>query len=254
MDTQKQILIVSLLIIALSGALAILFYSGSQEELSRIHSLRRENDIVASKKTEIFKDIEKLNQEREQLNIKLKDYSEKIQIYQSDLGLLKSEKDDVLNKLSEIEHFASSLEKKRAGIVEREQALEANLADAQKAHEELIERLEYARNEKSELEESLKSYMQTTKGVELPKIVVKVVKPAKGVIVEVSREYNFAVVDIGEDNGIKKGDYLEVYRDNSLIAKAIIENVYADMSSIVVFNQWRHVDLAVGDSVKLQSS
>jgi uncharacterized protein (UPF0335 family) len=132
--------------------------------------------------------------------------------------------------------------------------LEANLADAQKAHEELIERLEYARNEKSELEESLKSYMQTTKGVELPKIVVKVVKPAKGVIVEVSREYNFAVVDIGEDNGIKKGDYLEVYRDNSLIAKAIIENVYADMSSIVVFNQWRHVDLAVGDSVKLQSS
>ncbi len=254
MDTQKQILIVSLLIIALSGALAILFYSGSQEELSRIHSLRREIDIVASKETEICKNIEKLNQEREQLNIKLKDYSEKIQIYQSDLGLLKSEKDDVLNKLSEIEHFASSLEKKRAGIVEREQALEANLADAQKAHEELIERLEYARNEKSELEESLKSYMQTTKGVELPKIVVKVVKPAKGVIVEVSREYNFAVVDIGEDNGIKKGDYLEVYRDNSLIAKAIIENVYADMSSIVVFNQWRHVDLAVGDSVKLQSS
>jgi dimeric dUTPase (all-alpha-NTP-PPase superfamily) len=253
MNTQKQILMISLLIIVLSGALAILFYSGSQEEIDRINSLKQEIDMVVIKKTEILKNTEMLNQNKEQLNIKLKDYSEKIQTYQYDLPALKSEKDAIIQKLSDVEHIASSLDEQRAGIIEREKTLATNLVHTQKVYEELIERLEYARSEKSELEEKLKSYMQTAKGVELPKIVVKVVKPAEGAVVEVNKEYNFAVVNIGEDNGVKKGDYLEIYRNNRLIAKALIENVYDNMSSIVVFNQWRHVDLAVGDSVKLQA-
>ena len=253
MNKQKQFIIL-LLVIALAGGLAILFYLGYQEEVARMRSLEEEINLVANNKVEIFKEIEILNKKREELNARLKDYGEKIQNYQSDIPALKSEKESVLQEAAGIEIISSGLDRQREEIIRREQGLQASLANVQKTYEELLQRTEYARDEKSVLEEELKSHIQSTKGVELSKIVVKVVKPAEGTIVEISKEYNFAVVDIGTESGVKKGDYLEIYRNNRLIAKALIENAYDDMSSIVVFNQWRHVDLAVGDSVKLQTS
>jgi hypothetical protein len=254
MNKQKQVIILLLLVVALAGGLAILFYSGYQQEVAMMHSLEEQINVVANEKVEIFKEIEIMNKKREELNARLMDYGEKIQNYQSDIPALKSEKESVLREVADIEIISSGLNTQREEIIRREQGLKASLENVQKTYAELLQRTEYARDEKSELEEELKSHIQSTKGVELSKIVVKVVKPAEGTIVEISKEYNFAVVDIGTESGVKKGDYLEIYRNNNLIAKALIENVYDDMSSIVVFNQWRHVDLAVGDSVKLQTS
>jgi septal ring factor EnvC (AmiA/AmiB activator) len=254
MNKQKQIIILLLLVIALAGGLAILFYSGYQKEGAMIRALEEEIDMVANEKVEIFKEIEESNQKREELNAQLKGYSEKIQNYQADIPVLKSEKESVLQEIADLEIVSSKLDSQREEIIRREQNLQRSLENVEKTYEELLQRIEFVRDEKSELEEELKSHIQSTKGVELSKIVVKVVKPAEGTIVEVSKEYNFAVVDIGTDSGVKKGDYLEIYRNNRLIAKALIENVYDDMSSIVVFNQWRHIDLAIGDSVKLQTS
>jgi DNA repair exonuclease SbcCD ATPase subunit len=254
MDKQKQVIIALLLIAASAMALAVFFYGESNKEIVKIDSLKKQIISVTAERINILKDIENLNAQREILDAQIQDYSGKIQNYESDLPKLRSEKEDIALKLLETKRIASALEKKQEDITSHEQALRTELAKAQSGHEDLLEELEYARDEKSELEEKLKSHIQSSKGIELRKIVVKVVKPAEGKIVEVSRQYNFAVVDLGEEDGVRPGDRMEIYRNKKMIARALIENVYDDMSSLVALDQWRNVDLAVGDSVKLQNN
>ena len=57
---------------------------------------------------------------------------------------------------------------------------------------------------------------------------------------------------MGKEHGVQIGDHLGIYRNNMLIAKALIENIYDDMSTIQVFSQWRDVDILIGDTVKPQ--
>jgi predicted nuclease with TOPRIM domain len=252
MNNQKTIIIASFVIAVAAAGLAVFFYQGAQKEFDKIRSLKHQADIILKQREEIMQGIEALDKEKEQLIIRLEDYGKKVQNYELDISKLKSEKENINQQLSAAENTASTLKVTLEPIRAQEAALKGDLVKAQSKHEELVSELEYARKEKSELEEKLKSYMQKARGVELRKIVVRVTRPAEGSIVEVSRKYNFAVIDLGVRDDIKSGDALEIYRNNRMIARALIENVYDDMSSIVVFDEWRDAELVIGDTVKLQ--
>ena len=254
MDKNKQIIVAFLLIAVLALGAALFFYTESQKELKAINSLKPRIDSVTAKRIDIIKNIEFLNSQREKLALQLQDYSEKIQQFEADIPKLKTEKENITVQLVEVEKESADLINTLNAVTAQESALKDEFAKAQLSHQDLLEALEYAGKEKSELEEKLKSYIQKSQGVQLGKIVVKVAKPAEGSVVEVSREYKFSVMDLGEQDGVKSGDLLEIYRDNKLIAKALIENIYDDMSSVIVFDQWRDVDILVGDTVKLQKS
>jgi len=254
MDKNKQIIVTFLLIAVLALGAALFFYTESQKELKAINSLKPQIDSVMAKRIDIIKNIEFLNSQREKLVLQLQDYSEKIQQFEADIPKLKTEKENIAVQLVEVEKESADLSNTLNAVTAQESALKDELAKAQLSHQDLLEALEYARKEKSELEEKLKSYIQKSQGVQLGKIVVRVAKPTEGSVVEVSRKYNFSVVDLGEQDGVKSGDLLEIYRNNKLIAKALIENIYDDLSSVIVFDQWRDVDILVGDTVKLQKS
>ncbi|GAF68424.1 unnamed protein product, partial [marine sediment metagenome] len=81
--------------------------------------------------------------------------------------------------------------------------------------------------------------------------VVKVGQAVEGEVIEVNTKYNFSIIDLGVKDDIRSGLLLGVYRRNKLIAKAIVENVYENMSSIIVIDEWIDVQLLAGDTVKL---
>jgi DNA repair exonuclease SbcCD ATPase subunit len=254
MDKDKQIIIVSIVIMALVSGIAVFFYMEAQKELKIVSSIKPKIESVTAERIGIIKNIESLNAKKEELVIKLQDYSDKIQAYEAEIPRLKTEKEKIAVQLSEAEKESSVIINTLHSIHSQEASLKDELAKADSDYQDLLEALEYAGKEKSELEEKLKSYIQKEQGVQLGKIVVRVANPAEGKIVEVSKEYNFSVVDMGEKDNIKSGDLLEIYRNNKLIAKALVENVYDDMSSIIVFDQWKDVDIYIGDTVKLQNS
>jgi len=254
MDKHKQTIIASLLIAVLALGAALFFYTEAQKELKAINSLKPQIDSVTAERIDIIKNIESLNNQRGKITLQLQDYSKKIQQFEADMPKLKTEKESMAIQLAEAEKESSDLSNTLNTVAGQESSLKDEFAKAQSSHQDLLEALEYAGKEKSELEEKLKSYIQKSQGVQLGKIVVKVAKPSEGSVVEISRKYNFSIVDLGEANGVKSGDLLEVYRNSKLIAKALIENVYDDMSSMIVFDQWRDVDIFVGDTVKLQKS
>ena len=244
-------MLVSLIIVPMLG-ISIFFYVDLQKELVKIDSLKSQISYVSSERIGIVKNIESLRAQTEKLTHELRDYSGKIQAYEAEISKIETEKKGIAFELTEAEkeslHSGNTLD----SVIAQEAALKDELVRIQSDYQELVEALKYAGKEKSALEEELRSNMRQTKGIQLPKIVVKAASPAEGSIVEVSTEYNFFVIDMGKEHGVQIGDHLGIYRNNMLIAKALIENIYDDMSTIQVFSQWRDVDILIGDTVKPQ--
>jgi chromosome segregation ATPase len=237
MEKHKQIIVASFLIVILAMVIALFFYTKASEEMDKVYSLKPKIESVTAQRADIIKNIELLNNRRSELVIQLQDYSERIQNIGADIPALKAEKEDIEALLTEAEKAASGINDLLDTALVREAGLRDDLAKAEASHRDLLEALEYAGKEKSEFEEQLKDYIKKSQGVQLGKIVVKVARPVEGSIVEVSKKYNFSVIDLGKEAGVRSGDLLEIYRGGKLIAKALIENVYDDMSSIIIFDQ-----------------
>jgi hypothetical protein len=95
--------------------------------------------------------------------------------------------------------------------------------------------------------------------VELPPIVVSSNGQAvnynqgtptgfNGKVISVNESNNFVIVDIGENNGIRLGDLLSVYRDSKYIARLEVIQVRKDISAADLKDQWSKVK--VGDIIR----
>lgn len=85
--------------------------------------------------------------------------------------------------------------------------------------------------------------------IELGQLVVTPVN-ISGKIIKANRAYNFVIIDLGENNGIKPGMTLMAYRQDAPIGEVIIEKVYNGLSVGRAAFEWRGNELGVGDVVK----
>ncbi|MDD5503992.1 MAG: hypothetical protein PHV77_01615 [Candidatus Omnitrophica bacterium] len=251
MDKNKGLAAGLLLLAALITALGLFLFSGSKKELACANSIKLRIDAVVEERARITGNIDILNGQRERLVQDVQDYGEKIKALENEIPSVTQERDKALAMLSDVENELAELNRALEETISQEAALRDELENAGLTHRDLQDALEFAGSEKLELEESLKVCIQQSQGVQLPKIIVKVARPLNGEVVEVSEKYNFCVIDLGSGQGVNSGDTLEIYRDNRFIAKALVENVYDDMSSIIVLDQWRGVSIYTGDAVKL---
>ena len=250
MDKNNQIIIAGILIIILAFGVATLFFVQSNAEVKKTESIKNEISIVSAKKMVLLKKIIESKKEKEAFASDLQGYSEKIQSNEAEIVNIQKEKESILAQLQENKDAFSGLQQALEDLKIEESALKDELSKVKGDHEDVIQALESMRSKKSMLEEKIKSYLEASQGVELRKIVVKIADPVDGKIVDINREYNFAVIDLGSFDNVRSGDVLGIYRNSALIAKAIIENIYEDMSSIIVFDEWRNVEIFCGDTVK----
>lgn len=251
MQKNNQIIIAGIAITFLALAVTAFFYTESSKENKKIALLKEEIAAIAAERNIIFKKIEDAQKEKEELNTSLQDYSGRIQDNKSKIDDIKQLKEGILSQLQAKEAELSELKKSLQEVRLEESVFKEALNKAKIDHENILRSLESAQKDKSALEGKIKTYLEGPKGVELRKIVVRMADSVTGKVIEVNREYNFAVVDLGIEEAIDSGDIVGLYRGNRLIAKAVVENVYDDMSSIMVFDEWRSVAVYPGDSVKL---
>lgn len=88
------------------------------------------------------------------------------------------------------------------------------------------------------------------KNVELEKIVVKSTQELTGKVLTLDKEHGFIVVDLGNDNNLKLGDVLSVYRDNQFIGKAQVEKIEEKSSAAVILSDWQNTEFKENDTVK----
>ena len=88
------------------------------------------------------------------------------------------------------------------------------------------------------------------KNIELEKIVIKSSSGLKGKILSYDKDNAFVVTDLGNQNNLKLGDILSVYRDDVFIGRVQIEKFEGTSSAAVVLSPWKNVEFRENDVVK----
>lgn len=68
-----------------------------------------------------------------------------------------------------------------------------------------------------------------------------------GEILIVNREFDFVVVNLGENDGVKEGMVLDIYRDNNLLSQAKVETVRTSISAATLIDKGAVSKIRAGD-------
>lgn len=73
-----------------------------------------------------------------------------------------------------------------------------------------------------------------------------------GEIMVVNKQFDFAVINLGSDDGLRNGMNLGVYRDRRFLAMIEVERTHDNMSAARIPRAWRDADIREGDMVVLK--
>lgn len=155
-----------------------------------------------------------------------------------------------LDELEKRQTQVKRLEKELTNERNQRQSLNLAFAQLKQNYTSLEERLGEARLKAEVLHKELKQ-PPALEGVELKKIVVKPRNyKLSGTVLAVNKEFNFVVIDLGLEEGIKAGDEFLIYHDSQEIGKIRVEKVHDLMSTASVLFGSQQDKISEEDIVK----
>ncbi len=251
-------------------------FQAKLEELGKqLEELTRKKEEAESKLKEQQLENSTLKDKIEDLQRKLAFNERTIQILSQELVKEKEDKRSLSEDLDKFRQENLELKREVKRLEGLKEVIEKDLASTKEEKEKLSARIEEMENlikEKTayllELRKKiLKSAqlkaartLEESKAVELPPIVVKPkeVRPAplqkavslEGQIIAVNKENSFVIIDMGEEQGLKPGLNLSVYRNGSEIANLQVLETRKEISACDIVRVKPGVELRVGDKVK----
>lgn len=186
-------------------------------------------------------------QERLISELQLKIQESKLEIEKLKKALESEEKEKEESK-AQIEQLKVDLEIQKNSRTDTEK----KLTQAQDDLKKLEAQLKILESRKSELELKVKELEAKSQEVELGKIIVKPeslsdkpdyladqplkdevvsIPTLEGKILAVNKDYNFAVINLGTNDGLGPGDIFSVYRDSKYLGEVKLEKVNDSMSA-----------------------
>ncbi len=240
---------------ALSGAVSYLYHS----ELKKSSQLQAQVDELTARAKVTEDKLEASKKKVSDLTLKLQEAKERISAVTDELD---KEKAARLETSNELEQIKADIEQQKSS----RQDIENKLTEAQNEGRKLREQLKAIEQKRSELEAKIKSLESGSAGVELGKVVVNnetavlpkaedaaaqnntdaaAVQPAadqkqenapaanllEGKVTVVNKEYNFAVINLGQKDGVNTGDQFSVTREGKVIGDLKVEKVHESMSA-----------------------
>ena len=224
-----------------------------REDLVRkVETLQKDNEQLRAQLTNLTREKEKLGQRLEgdlaplrDENAQLEEELDNLNTLKSklevELGQLKGEKSDLEGRLNEIDSFLKqnlsgskySRLKEQLDVIQRRPRPETQTKGPEKESIELP---------------AIVVKPQTQAPLEIPQQPKSIPLSPKGTILEINRENNFVVIDLGQDAGIKPGDTLKVYREDKTIATLEVIQTRPSISACDIKEEIRPIE--VGDIVK----
>jgi predicted RNase H-like nuclease (RuvC/YqgF family) len=203
--------------------------------------LQKERDDIKAQIESVQTELDSLKSEAKQLQSEISSEKSKRQAAESKLN---SKDNEIASLQSRINEYESNLE-----------SLESKYSDLETENEELLDKLNQIRLAKKALEAKISSgnvvSSDIEEEVELGTVVVKADEfISEGRVLVVNKEFNFIVIDLGEQNGVSVGTQFGVYREGELLAKVEVEQVYKDMSSAKILPDELQGEIQEDDEVK----
>ena len=233
---------------------------------SQVNTLKIQVEELKTSKNNLELELKNLTQEKQELERKLS-YTEKLidsvslellrekkvkRRLEEELKALKNEYRMALRRINTLNEEKLNLDKNLQQVQNEKIELERKLKEANIVLEKRILELGTVKEEQVPSEKSL------TQSVELPPIVVRSPESEtevsqeeaipKGKVLAVNKEHNFIVIDLGEEQGIKRGDIFSIYRDNQKIANVEVIQTRKNVSACDIRQQ--STNIKVGDTVK----
>ncbi len=234
----------------------------SNEQLQRekstlgldVNTLSRDNEDLKRQLEYNQKVMDSITQEL------VREKNDKIQI-QNSFKLIKNENAALARQLKNLNNRKIEFEKELQQLQQDKRSLERRLTDIETMLTDKISKV----NELKEQLDAISSGRQAEtkvgqkEAVELPPIVVRPQTQAlppeaetpvslTGKVLAVNRDNNFVIIDLGEERGIKVGEALRVYRQNTAIAD--IEVIQARQTIAACDIKKETKSIAIGDTVK----
>jgi septal ring factor EnvC (AmiA/AmiB activator) len=206
------------------------------EKLDEIQSKR---DILQARSKELEKD-------NSDLENRLKESESKIIGLNGELEILKKSKDEALSELDSLKEELNAESESRLNLANRLKGAEGELNSLQK-------QLKALESTKTELETKVKELEKKTAEVNLEKIVVNspggvsasnqlggpnseetlfVAPASEGKVLVVNKDNAFAVINLGEAEGLTLKDVFSVYREDRFLGEVEVEELREHMSIV----------------------
>lgn len=153
----------------------------------------------------------------------------------------------VENKLTEAEKQITARDEEIKLALDQ---LEKEITARKDLEVQLVTAVQEKQNLTAQIEELTAKSPQPSKPIELEEIVIKTAPELKGQILSYDREHTFVAIDLGNQNNLKLGDVLSVYRDDLFIGKVQVEKLEETTCAAVILDPWKNVEFKENDMVK----
>jgi len=234
----------------------ILCFVRENEKVKRI-SLEAQVATLEEEKAGLQLKVNDLNTENDALNKDLEKQKGLVDSYKTKLNDQKVTLEEQTKRLEAIE---SELATVRNEYNEFKKSSSGIIDDYKMQNQDLLNRIESFRNPSGQLgggptlasnQSSPSSVDPTTNNVsvELAPVVVKPQISVSGKVEVVNRKFNFIITNIGQDDGLKIGDVLNVYRDDRAIGLVRVEKLYDVLSASAIIEERDEMKIQEGDIV-----
>ncbi len=217
--TTIFLLVLAILSLCLTAGTLVLF---KQEKDKRI-SIEQQLDQITNAKLQLEKKLEEAKKQSLMADEKLKEAEANYSDLSNELEVQKSFKEQLATENKDLKDKLSQEGQERENI-------KARLSRAVSELKALKEKLKSLNEERVSLEQKIKNTVSGQE-VSLERIVVTPTDN-EGNIVVINREHDFAVINLGEINGISVGQVLSVYRDKKYLGDVKVGRIQGNLSVV----------------------
>lgn len=250
--------------------------------------LKNENDTLSRKIEDVIRDRNQLQEKISILNDDINKISQEREDIQKRYEVAVKERDGLAEKLEALESDTEKLHEDLNTLTQEKQKLEekveTSLLPLKNANAILKQQLKSLTGRKIKLESNLKALQEeksvlegrldemgvylekkapkaeSKEYIELPPIVVRSQdkrssqekgaekKELEGRILDVNKENNFVVIDLGQESGVRAGDNFQVYRQGKNIATIETMQVRRNIAACDIKKET--ASISVGDTIR----
>lgn len=236
-DTQDQI---DVLTTDLKTELA-----ARQEAMDQAAQLKTVLEQQKSLRSELENKLMQMQDEAEQSHAQLNDLQSKKAELEVKIKELKAKSSDLEAKMKKIElgtivvaPVANSSEEKTVKAVKEKKDTKKDVKkETQKEEKKEVKKEEKKEEKKSKLISAPKERVTKTEVVSTPKAEAKKTVPApvskelEGMVLVINKEYNFAVINLGSNEGVELSDSFSIYHAGKYVGDVKVEKVHNSVSA-----------------------
>jgi hypothetical protein len=224
--------------------------------------VEEENSILVTKNENFSVQIATLENKEKELDERLSSLVKEKNNLTQKLAVSETEKNTALSKLTDIEDKLSKSKNELADYKVKTAEIVNDFKEQNKMLLAKIEELKQNVPTQSStissgfVNESSATNVNTSssENVELPKVIVNPAEVKTGKVVVVNKKFNFFICSLGQQDGINLNDEVAVYRNNVMIATAVVEKVYDNLSANGILKVKKDFSIQEGDIVKVKSA